>query len=522
MSDQRPSAGLPAHLDPRGPGRSRRARGAASSVRVPSALPGAHARPRRSRARAVAVALAGLLSAAVLVSSGVGYAYFDHYTGRVDRVTVAGLSPPRGGSGVGGVDDGRPLTFLLVGSDSREGDVGERFQGEGDERVDLQRSDTMILVRLSGDGDRATAVSLPRDSWVTLPAHGSGSARVPATRDKLNEALALGGPDLLVRAVEDLSGLDVDHYVSIDFAGFLNMVDALDGVEVCLAEDVREPDSGIDLEAGRQTLTGAQALAYVRQRKELAGGDIGRIQRQQLFLSSVVREVTSTGTLTNPRRLSAFLTALTDSVSVDEGVDFRSLTRRVSGLRPADVRFETLPVADALYRPPERPSTQAIELDTPAVEELFDGIDEAPPPSEEPSPEVDPDDLPEPQDVTVEVRNGAGVEGLAGRVTDALAELGFVTLAPGNAEQLQEATVVRFAPGEEDAAQAAALALGGAEVAEDPALDADAGVVAVLGRAGPAVVAGPPGEEGAAPVGPTEAPPAPGETITASTDVCAA
>ncbi len=165
----------------------------------------------------------------------------------------------------------------------------------------------MILAHLYGDSDQAEIVSLPRDSWVTIPEFiepGTGKL-VKEHEAKLNSAFERGGPALLIRTIEAMSGLRVDNYMQIDFDGFLSLVDALDGVEVCLSQPAKEDDSGIDLQAGRQTIKGFQALAFVRQRQKLPRGDLDRIERQQQFIGAIVRKTLSTGTLLNPFRLHA-------------------------------------------------------------------------------------------------------------------------------------------------------------------------------------------------------------------------
>src|SRR3712207_2239167 len=209
---------------------------------------------------------------------------------------------------------------------------------------------TMILVHLYGDSDRAQLVSMPRDSWVTIPAHTDPTtgAAVPAGQAKLNAAFLQGGPALLIRTVEALSGLRIDHYAQVDFDGFVALVDALGGVEVCLSEPAQDEVSGIDLPAGRQTIRGPQALAFVRQRAGLPRQDIDRIARQQAFIGAVVRKTLSAGTLLNPFRLDAVLDVATRSLQVDDQTsvsDLRDLLLRFRTARGDDITFTTLPFA---------------------------------------------------------------------------------------------------------------------------------------------------------------------------------
>ena len=272
--------------------------------------------------------------------------------------------------------------MLLVGSDSRDGDGNGAFQGKGSEFVSGQRSDTVILAHLYADSDTAQLVSFPRDSYVTIPAHvdpATGEQR-PAAKGKLNSAFALGGPALLIATIEELTDVRVDHYVQIDFEGFQAMVDKLGGVEVCLSAPAKEKDSGIDLPAGRQTVRGQQALAFVRQRKELAGGDLDRIRRQQQFIGSITRKVLSAGTLLNPVRLNGFLDVATASLQVDEGLsagDLKDLALRMRGFDAGGVLFTTVPVADS-NKIINRESF--VVLDDAKAAVLFDGLrrDDAP------------------------------------------------------------------------------------------------------------------------------------------------
>ena len=211
--------------------------------------------------------------------------------------------------------------MLIVGSDSR-GDLkaGEGTQGTGKDFVTGQRSDTVILAHLYGDTDKAQLVSFPRDSWVTIPDFTDPeSGKVVAEHEgKLNSAFFEGGPPLLIRTLERMSQLRIDNYLQIDFDGFQRMVNTLGGVEVCLSKPAKEKDSGIDLPAGRQTIKGDQALAFVRQRKGLPNGDIDRIARQQQFIGAIVRKTLSAGTLLNPFKLKSTVDVATESLQVDE------------------------------------------------------------------------------------------------------------------------------------------------------------------------------------------------------------
>jgi len=220
---------------------------------------------------------------------------------------------------------GDPLNILVMGSDSR---VGEG--NHVDNQTDIgRRSDTTILLHISADRKEVYGVSLPRDALVTRPAckDGDGKLAPGAELQLFNTAFSVGGETCTAAMMEKLTGIYIDHYVSMDFNGFKEMVDAVHGVSVCIPEDVNDEEHGIFLEAGTRELTGQDALNYVRERSELsANADIGRMKRQQAFIASMINKVVSAGTLARPDRLLRFLDAATKSLAaVSPGLN--NLTR---------------------------------------------------------------------------------------------------------------------------------------------------------------------------------------------------
>ncbi len=240
-----------------------------------------------------------------------------------------------------------PLNVLVMGSDAREGEGNniDGLTGGG------ARSDTTMLMHVSADRERAYGISIPRDSMVERPeCTGEDGETIPASNglEMFNNAFTVGGPACTLQTVEQLTGVRVDHWVMVDFHGFQGMVDAIDGVEVCIPEDAIDPAHGIALEAGTRTVRGREALNYVRERHKLsANGDIGRMKRQQAFIASMANKVVSAGTLARPDRLVKFLDAATESLTLDD--DIGSLSRladlglqfRDTGL--ADIQFITTP-----------------------------------------------------------------------------------------------------------------------------------------------------------------------------------
>ncbi|MCP2333254.1 MULTISPECIES: LCP family protein [Actinoalloteichus] len=209
---------------------------------------------------------------------------------------------------------GRPAgtagtNWLIVGSDSREG-------LDDDQRSDLaagdaagRRTDTIMLVHVPDNDTPPTMVSLPRDSYVPIEGYDD---------NRINAAFAFGGPQLLVRTVEGATGLRIDHYAEVGFAGFAGIVDAVGGVEMCPDEPMRDPLAGLDIEAGCQELDGAQALGYVRTRAS-ARADLDRVERQQEFFSALMDRATSAGVLANPFRVFPLASNGAEMLTVSEG-----------------------------------------------------------------------------------------------------------------------------------------------------------------------------------------------------------
>ena len=211
---------------------------------------------------------------------------------------------------------GDALNILVMGSDERVGE-GNDIDGQTDIG---RRSDTTILVHVSADRSEVYGVSLPRDAMVTRPdcEDADGETVEGGDLQMFNSAFSVGGEICTVAMVEELTGIYIDHYISLDFNGFKDMVDAVDGVTVCIPEAVDDPEHDIYFEAGTQELHGQQALNYVRERSQLsANSDIGRMKRQQAFIASMINKVISADTLTKPYRVYNFVEAATTSITPD-------------------------------------------------------------------------------------------------------------------------------------------------------------------------------------------------------------
>lgn len=361
--------------------------------------------------------------------------------------------------------------FLLIGSDTRANGNGEDTGGY----VTGQRSDTTILAHLSPSRDKALLVSFPRDSWVDIPAcrRADGTTSQP-TKAMFNSAFETGGARCTVLTVQKLTGISVNHYVQVDFTGFRTMVDALGGVTICSRESVYDRYSGLRLREGNQKLKGTQALAYVRARKSIGdGSDISRIQRQQRFLGAMIREATSSKLLFNPLALTRFLDAATKSLTLDKATSFgdlKGLADQLRDLDPKRVTFLTAPIADQDYTPPGTNYRGRVLLDDVAGRRLWDSIinDKPAPPKAAPSgskPKLTVSVPPE--EVSVRVLNGVGVDGLARRTAAELTSVGFAVTNTGNGPFGTTASVVRHAPNRLDAARTLATAVPGAVLQED-------------------------------------------------------
>lgn len=290
----------------------------------------------------VAGALASASALALTVAAGSATLAVGHLQGNVTTVDISDQVGQRP-LDFGDLSQG-PVTLLVMGSDERTGTGNTRYG-----HFDGARSDTTMLVHVYPDRESAVVLSIPRDTVMQLPACRSSSGEhLGAVRDRFNAAFDRGGPGCTVKAVESLTGLQVDHFVVLDFHGFKKTINALGGVEVCLTRPLKDEKSGVDLPAGRTRVKGEDALAFVRVRHNIGdGSDISRINRQQLFLSSLIQEVSSSGLLTDPLRLWRVLNEASKSLAADRAMTdpagVVALASSLVGIRPKDITFVTLP-----------------------------------------------------------------------------------------------------------------------------------------------------------------------------------
>ncbi|QEU97583.1 LCP family protein [Streptomyces kanamyceticus] len=311
----------------------------------------------------------GAIGVAVLVlaAGGVGWAAYQKLNGNITKDTDAAAELAR-------YEKERPTplvhdaqNILLIGSDTRAGRGNKKYGRD----PGTQRSDTTILLHLAADRQSATAVSIPRDVMVDIPScRRTDGSRTRAQFAQFNWAFEFGGTACTIRTIEKLTKIRVDHHMVVDFAGFKGMVDAVDGVQVCLRAPMNDTDAHVKLAAGKQTLNGEQALGYVRARKSLGNGsDTDRMDRQQEFLGALVNKVQSNDVLLNPAKLYPVLDAATSSLTTDPALaSLRGLYELVRGMRniPTErVQFLTVPRQSYSY------DANRDELVEPAAEELF-------------------------------------------------------------------------------------------------------------------------------------------------------
>ncbi|WP_214416645.1 LCP family protein [Sphaerisporangium fuscum] len=272
--------------------------------------------PRKRRLlRRLLIAVVLILAMVVAAAFAVVMERQITLNGNIER--IPGAFPEEAGRPAKAAGDAQ--NWLLIGSDKRPGEAGN------------QRADTIMIVHIPAARDRLTLISIPRDSYVPIPGKGN---------NKINAAYAFGGPKLLIKTVENLTRVRVDHFAALDFEGFVNMTKIIGGVDVYVSRKVYDPMNKVTWPQGMVHLEGEKALLFVRQRYNLPGGDFDRIRRQQAFIGAVGRKMTSKDLLTDPFKLNDFLEALTQAVSVDDGVTLGTLRDLAIDLR--NIRADTV------------------------------------------------------------------------------------------------------------------------------------------------------------------------------------
>ncbi|WP_107421045.1 LCP family protein [Streptomyces sp. CB03234] len=374
--------------------------------------------------------------------------------------------------------------ILVVGSDSRAG-ANAKYGKD----LDTMQSDTLMVLHIAANREWAAVVSLPRDSWVEIPAcdRGDGTTSAPH-RSKINEAFAIGGTKgdvggaaaCTIKTIEQNTGLRIDNFLSVDFQGFKGMVNALDGIEVCPEQAIRDKKAHLDLEAGCQTIKDEQALGYVRTRYSVGdGSDIGRIGRQQEFMEALAAK--SREKLTSPGDLYDVLDSATKSVTTDPSLagikPLTDLATTLQGIPKDRLTFLTVP---NYPRELDVPTDKAnISWQYPHAQELFTALAK--------DQEVDKSRMTTPapapaRSVRVQTLNGTGTTGAAAAAAEHLRTAGYTVTATGNAPEPTATTTVTYPPGLEQQALAVAARLRTTVVPRDDANAAADVVTLTIGR----------------------------------------
>lgn len=406
------------------------------------------------------------ISVVVLASAGIGHAVVTSLGEGIARVDPFKDMKNRPAAGHG-------MNVLLVGTDGRDKITEEERQKYRLGGAPCHCTDTMMIVHIAADRDRATIVSLPRDSYAEVPAHTDQTtgAEHGSHPIKLNAAYAEGGPQLTVRTVENMTHVKVDHYLEVDFASFMQTVDVLGGVNICTAQPLKDSYTGLDLTAGTHTLNGGQALQYVRSRHVDGASDLGRMQRQQRFLAALIERATSSGVLLNPMKFRDVTRAVLGSVRADQGFgtdELLDLGRAMRNFSPSSSEFTTVPIGQMAYAVKGIGST--LKWDENKATALFQSLrDDKPlaaPHQAAPAKTVRVEVAP--QQIQVQVENGTPTDGLGKRMDSALAATGFHTTGrPVNAQdRTTQHSVIVYDPRWDRSAKSLAAALPGSELRE--------------------------------------------------------
>ncbi|MDR1999901.1 MAG: LCP family protein, partial [Frankiaceae bacterium] len=408
-------------------------------------------------ARAVLHVTAALLSLAAVCGSGWAWWTYRNLDSSIPRVDVL---PGVGPSGPNVVDDGDDQNILLLGSDDRSTATPEQLAALGTTYDDgSMLTDSMLLLHVPADGSRATLISFPRDAWVAIPGVGE---------DKLNAAYGYGsnqGADpaagfaLLIKTLQNLTGLTIDHFAQIDLLGFYTISNAIGGIDINMCEaqnasteaDDTHPNgySGINLKQGwNYDVKGSQALAFVRQRHGLDdyGGDLQRERRQQYFLTQVFKKFQSAGVLLNPFKIQDLMGAISGSLTMDRTMDLLQLARQMANLSAGNILSADIPITGPGVSPDGQ---DVLDVDYTALPDFIAGIIGRSDPAYDAAAPADA------AGVAVDIVNSSGVDGLASANAAALRQAGFAT-TPVRVADLTTATAIHYPDGMQ--AQAKALA----------------------------------------------------------------
>ncbi|RSN14599.1 LytR family transcriptional regulator [Nonomuraea sp. WAC 01424] len=467
MSDYRSASTQDARVTPSAPG-SRMARRAAGSPPPPpddQRQRGHRGGGDNGQGKMRVLAWVSIAATTVMVAGALtGYTVYRDAFGNITQKSVKEdiINPrPR---------DTGALNVLLVGSDTRAGKGNARYGQQIARTADAggKRTDTIILMHISPNRDKARLISFPRDSMVQIPRckNETTKAEMAPRRDMINSAYNSGGIACTISTIETLTQIRINHFVEVDFSGFKNIVDALGGIEICLKSGVNDKASHLVLPPGKSLLNGEKALGYVRLRHYGDGSDIQRIKRQQIFLSKVIAKATSSELLTDLGKLTGFIKAAAGSVTMDPELandtqQLIDIATSAKELTAGGVQLTTIPWL------PDPQDPNRVVWKQPDASALWASVisdTEVATPAPSASASTKPKVTPKPEQVKVQVLNGTTTPGKAREVADELAKQGFNVVGVGNYQAAGGASLptseIRYAKGATTGADYAAVLSG--------------------------------------------------------------
>ncbi|MEU9640347.1 LCP family protein [Streptomyces sp. NPDC048188] len=428
---------------------------------------------KKSKGKRILLWTGGTMAFVILAVGTAGYLYLQHLNDNIDSL-------PDDGASTGGFSKDQAINILLIGTDKRTGSGNDGYGDKGS----AGHADTTILLHVAKDRSNATALSIPRDLIVDVPdcptTQEDGSTKVipGSTGVRFNTSLGQSDrtPSCTMRTVTELTGVKPDNFMVADFNAVKTLSSAVGGVKVCLAKDINDPDSHLNLPAGEHTIEGEEALAFVRTRHSVGfGGDLSRIELQQQFLSSLMRQLKSNDTLTSPTKMVKLAEAGTEALTVDSKLDsigkLKDLGLELGKLDTKNLTFATVPVVDN----PAEPKPVTVVLKEGSAQQVFDMVKndvsftEVKKKEKEKQKKEDAavaarleGEKSEPGEIRVRLLNGGASSGSAGRELTYLQNEEGVTKSEnaGNAPADLAKTTLEYAPDQADQARALAGILG--------------------------------------------------------------
>jgi LCP family protein required for cell wall assembly len=448
--------------------------------------------------------LTAILSVVVLVVAAYTWATFRIFSSNVTYVNAIAKPVAASGTASGSASaapaadvDGKDQNVLLVGDDHRPdgasaAELAQLSTGYDDGGTN---TDTMIVLHIPADGSRASMISFPRDSWVSIPGHGMNKLNAAFEYGSQNGGGDTGGARLLISVIQNMTGLTIDHFVRVSLLGFYDIAKVLGPIKVCLNQAAKDSYSGTNLPKGVSMLDAKQALSFVRQRHNLPRGDLDREVRQQYFLSAAFRQVQSAGTLLNPFKLNSLLSAVSSSLETDlQGTGLLTFAEQFSNLSAGNLSSTTIPITGTPTITYNGSDVSIVAVDTAAMPGFIARVI---------GPSTAYTKAKAAAPGPVNVINATGKNGTGTTTTAALTALGFQATTDQSDHATSTITYIQYPAGMEAQAKALAAAIPGAAIAVTSTVP---GVTLVLGSDGVTVTA--------AAVGVTPGAPTPTPTVT--------